>query len=190
MQFVFDHLISFAVAGVVILLVATMSLTQAEGTRDMTKFYGLQRVKADFVDRVESDLTSAGVGVPSGASAVQIATAERFAFYGVVDPSGATGLIEYREVPAGIVDGALAWSVERYVDGALTGRSAGVVARFEVELLDDAGNPIGAGRLGDTREVRVETEWIVPHAEEGGGARRQALRRSAWTTHIRPLALQ
>jgi len=190
MQFLFDNLIATAVAGVGALLLIGISLGRAEGTRDNTRVYAHQQMQAQFTEQLEVDLTNAGILVPTGSTAVQTATASSFSFYGLVDRNGTAGLIEYREVAAGTLDGSPVVAVERWVDGVRTGGSAGVLSRFSITPLGAGGSPLGAASLGATRAFEVDAEWVLPFIEAGDAARRQAMRRSAWTTYLRPVGLQ
>jgi hypothetical protein len=190
MQFIFDNLVATIVAGIAGLLFVAMTMMHGEGTRDQTRLFAHQRGQATFTEMMETDLTNAGILTPSGADPIQAATATSFSFYGLVDEDGTGGLIEYREVPAGTLDGSPVVAVERWVDGVRTGGSGGVLSRFTITPLGDGGTPLGAGSLGSTRAVEVDAEWVIPHAETGDAVRRQAMRRSAWTTYLRPIGLQ
>ena len=191
MQFLLDNMVATVVAGVVGLLLVTLSVDRAEGTRDATRFSAHQTVQNGFVEQLELDLMNAGVLTPSGQTPVLAVGPGRLRFYGVVDKAGTGGVIEYRRVPADSLDGSAVYAVERWSDGVRSGGAPGVVSQFDVEALSASGVPVSAATLGDARSVRVETEWVLPHLEDGDGARRrQALRRSAWGTHIRPLGLQ
>ena len=190
MQFLLDNLVATVVAGVVSLLLVAISVDRAEGTRDAVRLQAHQSVQTSFTEQLEWDLTNAGVLVPSGATAVQTITGDTFSFYGLVDTVGTSGLISYVRVPADSLDGSAVFAVERYVDGVRSGGTVGVLSRFDIDALSNGGVPVTIGTLDQTRSVRVSTEWVLPFAEDDGARTRQALRRSAWSTHVRPLGLQ
>ena len=205
MQLLLDNLVATVVAGVVGLLLITVNVGHAEGVRDTTRMQAHQAAQAALVEVLEVDLLNAGVLAPGGAPAVAAASGDapftsEFTFYGQVDRSGTGGWITYRTVPAGTLDGSPVVAVERWVEATTgprgsgtpvrTGGAAGVLSQFEIEALAEGGAALTTGGpLGDVRTVRIETEWVLPFTD-GQAAGRQALRRSAWATHIRPIGLQ
>ena len=191
MQLLLDNLVATTVAGVVLFLLAAVSLDRAEGTRDATRFYAHQRVQTEFVRQLERDLVDAGAGVPVGATPVLAADADSVRFYGVVDTLGTPGTVAYSWRPGGTLDGSPVWSVQRWSNGARSGGAVAVLSAFDVTFVSDGGVAVGPATLDQARAVRVETEWVLPHLDEEPGAeRRQALRRSAYSTTVRPLGLQ
>ena len=190
MQLLLDNIVATIVAGVVSVLLITLSVDQAEGTRDVVRLQAHQTVQNSFTEQLERDLTNAGVLTPSGATPIQSVGPGTFSFYGLIDTVGTTGVISYVRVPADSLDGSAVFAVERYVDGVRSGGTAGVLSRFDVRVLTDGGVSVPSGALAQARSVRVATEWVLPFGETGGARTRQALRRSAWSTHVRPLGLQ
>lgn len=190
MPFLLDNLGAVAITGVVILILATIGLRRAETTRDGTRTYQYQRAQSELSNLIERDLTNAGIGTPSGSSPVQLITPTRLVFYGIVDPSGTVGLIEYRAVDGGMAEGIPVLRVERLVDGAAAGGGFERLARFRLTPLDQAGDPVSPASPQDARAVHVDLEWVLWPVEQPGAASRQAVRRAAWSTTIRPLGLQ
>lgn len=187
MAFLLDNLVATVVVGVVALALVGLTLRRGDESRDETRFYVHQKTQAAFTTQIETDLTDAGLFTPDDEEVIRAATPTRLAFYGRIDRDGNGGVIEYRRESAGVMDGVPVYRIERWVDGALTGASGSTVSRFEVSLLDETGG--AAGSPGDARAVSVEVEWVLPFEEADGAAARQAMRRSAWSTYIRPVGL-
>ena len=187
MQFLFDNLAAILVLGVVGIMLVGLSLTRAESSRDETRFYAHQTAQALFAEQVERDLTLAGIETPSGHSAIQTATADQFAFHGLVDDENG-GLIEYRRIPVSTTGGVTLYRIERWTDGSLSGASSGSVTRFDLTPLGADG--VTAVAASSARAISADIEWALPFEEDGPGAARQSMRRSVWSTVIRPVALQ
>ena len=199
MQFLLDNLVATVVAGFVVFLLASVSINQAEGTRDSTRFYAHQKAQSAFVDQLEYDLVEAGTMHPDSAAAgtPPIVYAEpgvdSVAFYGVVDTTGnakTPGVIAYSWALADTLDGSPVWSVQRWSDGVRSGGTAPVLGRFSLVTLTDGAVPVAAGTYDQARAFRVSTEWVLPMRDGDGAERRQALRRSTWSTVIRPIGFQ
>ena len=185
MQLILDNLISTAIVGTLGLLIVGVTLGRAEADRDAVRFYAHQQAQVPFTNMVEQDLTDAGMMTPDGERPVQSITAASVSFYG--RSNGVSAIIEYRRVSAGVADGVPVFRVERRVDGALAGSSSDAVSRFDVRPLAADGTPTAVPE--DVRMIAVDMEWTLPLVEAGGAAARQAVRRSAWSTVIRPIGL-
>ena len=184
MQLILDNLVSTAIVGTVGLLIVGVTLGRAEADRDSVRFYAHQQAQVPFTDMLERDLTDAGMMTPPGETPVQSITSSSVAFHGRSD--GVSAVVEYRRVPAGVADGVPVFRVERRIDGTLAGSSSDTVSRFDLRPLAADGTPTAVPE--DVRMIGVDMEWTLPFVEAGGAGARQAARRSAWSTVIRPIA--
>lgn len=179
MQFVLDNLNAVVIAGAIALLGGALLLSQGRTRAESAGGYRAHLQQQELISWIESDLTALGAGTPAGEPPVTT-TASGIAFYTVADPrSGTLGHVEYRLTGSGA-----ARTLERRVNGHVTGRSGLPIETARFLLLDRAGTPVPPGPA--VRQIRVELAWTPAPASDasvGTGAH-------TYVTTARPLNLR
>ncbi|MFN3597971.1 MAG: hypothetical protein ACK41D_11965 [Rubricoccaceae bacterium] len=179
MQFIFDNLNAVLVSGTVVLLSSALLLNQSRTRLETAEDYSAHLQQQELVRWIESDLMALGAGTPAGELPVET-TSSGIVFYTVADPrAGSLGRVEYR-----LTDAGSARTLERRVNGQVTGRSGLAMQRARFLLLDDAGAPTAPGP--SVRQIRVELAWASDRASgsaTGSGTR-------TYVTTVRPFNLR
>ena len=190
MFFVLDNLSSMIVFGTIAIIVATTQLRVQQTNVEQTVAYVSKSQALDFAHTVEREFKLMGVGIGHRNQMIRGLTNDvdgnttSFIFEWYDEKNNKELTIEYRMVPGdtvmvGGVETPLL-QVQRFEDGHPRGASPPTLTRWNVQLLDDAGNPstildahlvrVGFANLlaiGDAARYRVpETHWAVtlrPH---------------------------
>ena len=190
MQNVILQTVALVVAGVVLLIIAAVSIRVQRSAVAATQYQAAKGVQTDLVGLIDRDFRNIGSGYPDymlnpDSAIISFDSTGSFAFYGQTQRGQAPDAIEYTWSQYGTVrlDTAYvpAYSVSRTVNGVPAGGSAGALTKFEVHLLDNVGNPVSV--FSDTRQVEVS---LVMISSLGSNSLTEA---NTWETVIRPAAL-
>jgi len=185
------QLVAVVVAGVVILIIASVNLRVQQGSIATAQYQAAKTNQTDLVGLIDRDFRNIGAKYPNFVLPPENAISKFdsangiFAFWAQTTPGQAPDSVIYQWSKSGkvLVDTAYvdAYSISRSVNGTLAGGSAGAVTRFELRLLDDDGDP--AAVLSDTRQIEVNLSLISSLGSS------DFVETNDWETVIRPTAL-
>ncbi len=189
MFFVLDNLSSMIVFGTIALVVATTQLRVQQMNVEQTVAYVSKTQALDFANTIEREFKLIGVGLGNrnqmitGIKAGDDGNTASFTFEWQSAQTGQILTIEYRLVPGdtvqvGGVETPLL-QVQRYEDGHPRGASPSTLTRWNVRLLDDAGN---AASITEATLVRVSFANLMAL----GDAARYSIPETHWAVTLRP----
>ncbi len=190
MQLIFDNLVALLVGTVVIVILLGLTTNWSTESRDRTRQHMTREMQRNLAEMFERDVLNVGANVPVGEPIIVENSPTRFAFNGAVNGSGAAQLIEYRLMEEPQANGSSLYRVERWVEGAYTGGSPGLMRWFEVKLLktDAAGQDVPATTYAEARKIMIRFQAVLPYASEVGSDQ-ASLRQMNWESVYQPSLL-
>ncbi len=188
MQMLLDHIAAVVISGIIILVLAVVTLGGKSSSIESTQYRAQKRMLLNLVEFLERDITNIGAGVSPVTGAIQSfdtsATIRFFQFLARPDSSqAAPSVIRYEWEPEATIDlkrGTVpTYTVRRLIDGTMDGRSTGNITSFRVDLLTADSTTVGA--FSDTRLVRLDVTAISPIGVT------QEIQESRWTKMFRPV---
>jgi len=185
------QMVALVVAGVVILIIASVNLRVQRGSIATTQYQAAKTSQTDLVGLIDRDFRNIGASYPNYAlppdKAISVFDSSNgiFAFWAQTTPGQPPDSVRYQWSKSGKVkiDTAYvdAYSISRTINGNAAGGSAGSVTRFELRLLDDEGN--ATGTLSNTRQIEVNLSLVSSLGSS------EFVETNDWQTVIRPTAL-
>lgn len=186
-------MIALVVAGVVILIIASVSIRVQRTSIAATQYSASKVSQTDLVGLMDRDFRNIGATYPNYVlnpdNAILAFSSDTsggvFAFWGQTERGMPPDSIRYEWTQTGTVridtTYVPAYAVSRYVNGNLRGSSAGAVTWLDIQLLNADGNP--AGVLPDTRQIEVNVRIVSSLGSN------DLVETNNWETVIRPAAL-
>lgn len=185
------QMLALVVAGVVIFIIAAVTLRVQRGSIATTQYQAAKTNQIDLVGLMDRDFRNIGSSYPNYVldpenAIIAFDSANGvFAFWAQTAPGSPPDSIRYEWTESGTVrvdtGYVTAYAVERKVNGVFSGGSAGAVTRFDLRLLNDDGTPTGV--LADTRQLEVNLSIISSLGSS------EFVETNDWQTVIRPTAL-
>lgn len=182
MFLIFDNLSATLIGIAVVFMLMIMQQRVQRVSTEQVMMYAANQNIVDFGDWMEDDMVNIGDGVISGngiTSIIQNDTIPEltrvFTFQKIITPgSTVDSTVQYIVVPALNSGGQQVftqidstdvplWSVQRIVDGAVTGESAPYVTHFKIELEDDLG--VVVANINDAKQVSIQVAMGMPFGE-------------------------
>jgi hypothetical protein len=190
MQNWIGQLIAIVVAGVVLFIIASVNLRVQRGSVATTQYQAAKINQVDLVGLIDRDFRNIGASYPNYTLAPEDAiiaydsAGGYFSFWAQTEPGMPPDSVRYEWSPSGTVkiDTAYvtAYSLQRKVNGTLTGGSAGAVTRFDLDFLDATGNPTAPI---NAQQIEVNLSIISSLGSS------DFVETNDWQTVIRPTAL-
>ncbi len=191
-------LVGVVVTGVVIYIIANLSLQSQERSVSAVQQRAVRTSEMNLVGMVESDFQNIGSNFPSFDNDPEFAittydtvSAKKvFQFTGQTVRWAAPDVVRYEWEVVGskkikTLDGAYTnkdvYQIKRFVNGTLAGMSTGLITRFQIRLQKSDGTPVAA--VAETRQVVVG----ISMASSLGAS--SLLGETHWDTIIRPAAM-
>jgi len=145
MQFLLDHIAATMIAGLLLLVILATQFAGQQTNIDATQYYDAKIRLLDLVQSVERDFTNIGSGIDSVKSAIQefdtLSVPAHISFAARTDSTipdwqlvtyqweetGSVTLKDYSTIPT--------FTVQRLINGAVSGTSTGAITGFRVDLL-------------------------------------------------------
>jgi Tfp pilus assembly protein PilE len=145
MQFMLDHIAGVVIAAIVVMIIAVTQFRGSEVSIEATQYAAAKTRMLDVAQFIEQDFSNIGSGVRPASSAIQVldttSTPREFRFLArtsQADPdshvvayrwsaTGTTVLANNVTVPT--------YTVERRIDGTVSGTSMGTVTGFRIDLM-------------------------------------------------------
>jgi hypothetical protein len=193
MHFFLDHLGAVVLAGIVLLIVASVGLRQQRSDVDAVGEYAGSTRTLGMISMIERDFGNMGSGVaPSDSVLLKWLWTDSLGvieFRGRVDTSAFAPIkdIKYEFLPGAnptCTDlGVMCYEIRRYERAGgpylLRGRSSPIVTKFDIDLRRETGLPVGAN-LDQTRTVDVSLTTLVSFSQGTSDER------THWLTRFRP----
>jgi len=192
MQFLLDHLAAVVIAGLLLLVIIATQFRGQQTGIDATQFYDTRTRLLDLVQSVERDFSNLGSGADSVQYAIQefdtLSTPARISFVARTDSSDPSGhTVTYRWTATDSVqlkDLTMqpTYTVERLIDGNLSGQSIGSVTGFRVDLLTRDSLAVSS----NFKQVRLINVLLSAASTLGTNAQ---IEQSSWRKQFRPMNL-
>jgi len=189
MFFILDNLSSMLVFGTLVLVLAVTQLRVQQTTVEQTVVHIAKTQALDFADTVEREFKLMGVGIGNRNDMIADLQTDAngntsaFTFRWEDDKTGKELDIGYRLVAKDTVEVGdkmvPLYQVERYEDGHLRGASPSTLTRWNVQLLDDTGNP---STLTDATVVRIAFANLMGIGDIGS----YSIPETHWAITLRP----
>ena len=196
MQLILDNINAVMVGGVVLLIMAAMSLNTSEVQIDGARYYAGRLHSSELTQILERDIRNIGMGVDTSQAKIisyeWTKTNRVFEFRSVADTThtAPTRQVKYELVPSKVLitdtDSVQCYQLNRYTmhSGSymIDGQSLDTITDLNIQLLESDGSAVGSD-LKETRFVDVSLAAISPLGEDA------AVRRFRWHTRFRPINL-
>ena len=171
------YALSAVVAGVIVLIIATLTFRGTEATVATIEFSSVKKSTIDLVAVMDRDFRNLGSNFPYPQMLSDLAvlnydtvsTTKRFDFLAQTERGAPPDTISYRWTEGAPVesDGYSypTVTVERYVNDQLTGGNSGVVTSFSIEPKTSTGDPVMVGN--ETRQIVVQLKMISSLGSHG-----------------------
>lgn len=190
MQFLLDHIAAAMIAGLLLLVIMATQFAGQQTNIDATQYYDAKIRLLDLVQSVERDFTNIGSGLDSVQFAIQefdtVSVPARISFAARTDSTiPGWQLVTYQWEETGSVtlkDNSTipTYTVQRLINGAVSGTSTGSITGFRVDLLRADSISITTN-FQDTRLVNV----IMSTASTLGT--NEQVEQSRWRKQFRPM---
>jgi predicted ABC-type sugar transport system permease subunit len=192
MQFILDHITGVVIAAIVIMIVAVTQFRGSEVSIEANQYAAAKTRMLNVVEFVEQDFANIGSGVDPVSGAIQnldsVSTVKEFQFLGRTsqgDPAVYTILYRWTETGSVVLANNVTvptYTVERRIDGAVSGTSMGTVTEFRVDLMA-ADSTVVTTNYQDTRLVGVFLKATSPLGVSKG------IEQTRWQKVFRPVNL-
>ena len=145
MQFLLDHIAAVLITSILLLVIMATQFAGQQTNIDATQYYDAKIRLLDLVQSVERDFTNIGSGLDSVKFAIQefdtVSVPARITFAARTDSTiPGSQLVTYQWEETGSVrlkdqSTIPTYTVQRLIDGAISGTSAGAITGFRVDLL-------------------------------------------------------
>lgn len=185
--------VALVVAGVVILIIANVSIRVQRASIATTQYRASKTSQSDLVGVMDRDFRNIGATYPNFVlnpdSAIITfsgdSTGGTFAFWAQTERGKAPDSVRYSWSSSGTVkiDSSYvpAYAVSRTVNGKAAGSSAGSVTHFYLRLLNSEGNSTAV--YADARQIEVNVNMVSSLGSS------EMIETNNWKTIIRPPAL-
>lgn len=197
MQFLFDNIVASIVGAVILLMMVATHHRNQLASAEATSYYMLQQQVLDFTSTIQRDMQNV--------SSVQNLTEDTsyegegesgyvgtFSFRAQTSPTDTTKrLVTYRRKVAGDryrkgQGNVTFYQIERLVEGNMTGGSIGTLTDWNIQVLNEEGNP--ASTVGDAKQIRIALAAATPvDVEARDGV---TIRDTRWQSTFRPRMLR
>lgn len=189
MHFILDHIASVVIAGVILLILLSLTYRGQDTTHDATMYYTAKTSMLSMAEWIEQDFKNIGSGHnPPSTSIMALDTTgatKHFTFWAQTAQGQPADSVRYEWVQDGTVDLDTAtvpvYTVRRKVGGAVTGWSDDTVTNFRIKLLQADSTAVTA--LPQTRQVHVFVKAVSPL---GVG---DLIEETTWSKIFRPVNL-
>ena len=193
MQFIIDHLTGVVISAIVILIIATTQFRSRDASIDATQYAAAKTRVLAIAEAVERDFSNLGSGVDSVKYAIMgldtTSTIKFFQFAGQTvqgDPTVRT--IRYQWSQTGSVylanNAAIpTYTIERRIDGNISGTSMSTVTGFEIDLMT-ADSSVVISNYADTRIIGVLLSAVSPLGVN------TEIEQTRWRKVFRPVNMQ
>lgn len=191
MQFLLDNVTASVIAGVFVLMMATLQLRAQEVAIEQAAFYRVKRHTLSFADFISDEFPSIGEGLgKTTQEIVEDSTGAgltwKFVFKRKIGPKEVEVAYTLVQDTTYLVDGV---DVPIYrIERTLGSGSAHVVMRnlknWRIEMLNHEGNP--AGSRASARQIRVRFSCLLVL----GKGEHQIRQQTFWGTTFRPTGLR
>jgi hypothetical protein len=194
MHFILDHIASVVIAGVILLILLSLTYRGQDTTHEATMYYTAKTSMLSMVEWIEQDFKNIGSGKKHPDSSIvaldTLGATKRFRFYAKQYPTdNNASVIEYEWEQDGTVDLDTAtvplYIIRRKVDSdssgtwELTGWSQDTVTDFRIRLL--TADSTNAATLAEARQVHVLVKAVSPL---GVG---ELIEQTTWSKIFRPV---
>lgn len=190
MQFLFDHLASVVITGIILLAIIATQFRGQQASVDAVQFYDAKTRMLSLVQMVERDFTNIGSGVDSVKYAITdldtVSVPAEFTFLARTDSANfAAQTVTYQWEEEGSVrlkdkSYVPTYTVRRLINGVTSGISSGAITDFRIDLFTADSIVIGTNyastRLVNVSMKSVSTIGTVQQAEQ-----------SHWNKSFRPV---
>lgn len=192
MQEWIGYALAIVLAGIVLLILASLLVESDDVSVGATQFAAGKQVSLNTAAMIQADFRNIGANYPDYSFAPDSAilsidttsSIKHFEFMAQVNPTEPPVPVRYEWFQNGTVevDGTTvpAYRLIRYVDGRNSGSSAGAITRFSLTLQTSSGLPVSD--LGETRQIAVVFRSV---SSLGSGLTSE----NRWNGVIRPFGL-
>jgi hypothetical protein len=189
MHFILDHIASVLIAGVILLILLSLTYRGQDTTHDATMYYTAKTSMLSMAEWIEQDFKNIGTGHnPPSTSIISLDTTgatKNFTFWAQVEQDSSARTVRYEWLQDGTADLDSAtvpvYTVRRMIDGTITGWSNDTVTNFRIKLLQADSTNVTA--LTQTRQVHVFVKAVSPL---GVG---DLIEETTWSKIFRPVNL-
>jgi hypothetical protein len=189
MHFILDHIASVLIAGVILLILLSLTYRGQDTTHDATMYYTAKTSMLSMAEWIEQDFKNIGSGHnPPSTSIISLDTTgatKNFTFWAQVEQDSSARTVRYEWLQDGTADLDSAtvpvYTVRRMIDGTITGWSNDTVTNFRIKLLQADSTNVTA--LTQTRQVHVFVKAVSPL---GVG---DLIEETTWSKIFRPVNL-
>jgi len=190
MQFIIDHITGVVIAAIVVMIIAVTQFRSSESSIGAAQYAAAKTRMLDVAQYVEQDFTNIGSGVDTVANAIQsfdtVSAVKHFQFLGridIADPTVHTIRYQWEETGSAIVQGNTvpAYTVERRIDGTVSGTSPPTITDFRIDLMTGDSVAVTSANFPDTRIVAV---WVTSVSPLGPN---KTLEQTRWRKIFRPV---